>query len=115
MKLLGTPENFSRNLRYSFSRYRVWWTILIVTIFFDIFSTYAFVEKYGIKAEGNLFTKLWMIHFGSTIGNIVGKLLQLVAVMFFAGLHRRLGNFFLLFIIVLNCWAIAINSMSLVF
>ena len=114
MKLLGETVNFQKNIEYSTKRYAVWWAILLVTILFDIFTTYAFTSKYGIKAEGNFFTKLWMLYAGPLYGNLIGKALQLSSVMFFVGLHQRLGNMFLLLIILLNCWAVVINSMSLV-
>ena len=114
MKLLGENIPFRNNLAFSLSRYRVWWAILVVTVAFDIFTTYGFVSKFGIKAEGNSVTKLLMELTGPAFGNVIGKILQIIAVLFFVGLHQRLGNFFLLFIILLNCWAIVINSMSLV-
>jgi hypothetical protein len=114
MKLLGETVEFHRNLKKSFKRYPVWWAILSVTMIFDIFTTWAFVSKYGIQAEGNVATKTWMLHMGPTLGNCIGKILQLASVIFFVGLHQRLGNIFLLLVILLNCWAIVINSMSLV-
>lgn len=114
MILLGETINFKENLQYSIKRYNVWWVILLVTIPFDIFTTYAFTAKYGIKAEGNFFTQLWMLYLDPLYGNLIGKILQLLSVVFFVGLHQRLGNIFLLFIILLNCWAVVINSMSLV-
>jgi hypothetical protein len=43
-------------------------------------------------------------------GNFIGKLLQLIAVVCLVSVSRRLGNFFLLFVILLNCWAIVMNS-----
>ena len=114
MKILGVSIDFRENLKYSTRRYAVWWVILVVTMVFDVFTTYAFVSKFGIKAEGNMVTRLWMQAVDPFIGNIIGKILQLAAVIFFVGLHRRLGNIFLLFTVLLNCWAIVINSMSLV-
>ena len=113
MRLFGVTVNFKENIQYSIKRYRVWWAILLVTILFDIFTTYAFTSKYGIQAEGNLLTKSWMVYLGPFGGNIIGKFLQLLSVVFFVGLHQRLGNIFLLFIILLNCWAVVVNSMSL--
>lgn len=74
---------------------------------------YAFTSKYGIKAEGNFFTKSWMLYLSPFYGNLIGKFLQLLSVVSFVGLHQRLGNIFLLFIILLNCWAVVVNSMSL--
>ena len=113
MRLLGVKVTFKENIQYSIKRYRVWWAILLVTILFDIFTTYAFTSKYGIKAEGNFITKSWMLYLGPFYGNLIGKLLQLLSVVSFVGLHQRLGNIFLLFIILLNCWAVVVNSMSL--
>ena len=113
MRLFGVTVNFKENIQYSIKRYKVWWAILLVTILFDIFTTYAFTTKYGIKAEGNFFTKSWMLYLGAFYGNLIGKLLQLLSVVSFVGLHQRLGNIFLLFIILLNCWAVVVNSMSL--
>ena len=113
MRLFGVTVNFKENIQYSIKRYKVWWTILLVTILFDFFTTYAFTSKYGIKAEGNFFTKSWMLYLGAFYGNLIGKLLQLLSVVSFVGLHQRLGNIFLLFIILLNCWAVVVNSMSL--
>lgn len=114
MKLLGENVDFKGNLKYSTERYTFWWLILLVTILFDIFTTYAFTSKYGLKAEGNLVTKYWMLSVGSFYGNLIGKIFQILSVLIFVSLHRRLGNIFLLFIILLNCWAIVINSMSLI-
>lgn len=114
MKILGENISFSENIQFSFKRYLVWWLILFVTMIFDVFTTSVFISKYGIEAEANLSTKILMLNFGGEFGNIVGKLFQLISVIFFVGLHRKLGNIFLLFIILLNCWAIVINSFSLI-
>ena len=114
MNLFGEKIAFRENLQFSLQRYFVWWLILIVTMIFDIFTTFVFVSKYGIGAEANMTTKLLMLCFGSYFGNIIGKILQLISVVCFTGLHRRLGNIFLLFIILLNCWAIVINSFSFI-
>lgn len=114
MKLLGENIPFREHIEYSLRRYRVWWVILVVTIVFDIFTTHAFISKFGVNAEGNAITQLLMKLAGPDLGNVIGKILQLIAVFFFVGLHQRLGNFFLLFIILLNCWAVVVNSMSLV-
>lgn len=115
MNLLGETIHFRENLHYSLKRYRIWWVILAITIFFDIFTTYAFVTKFGISAEGNVVTRFMMAIAGPDKGNLAGKVFQLVAVVFFVGLHKRSGNFFLLFIVLLNCWAIVVNSLSLPF
>ncbi|MBE0585940.1 MAG: hypothetical protein IH612_19545 [Desulfofustis sp.] len=114
MKILGEHIAFRENLVFSLRRYRVWWLILAVTMSFDVFTTSAFIDKFGVDAEANLATKLLMSAVGGDLGNVIGKALQLLAVIGFVGLHRRLGNLFLLFVILLNCWAVVINSLSLV-
>ena len=114
MKILGENIHFRENIEFSFHRYTVWWAILFVTMAVDIFTTYTFVSKYGIQAEGNFFTRTWMSYVGPHAGNVIGKFLQLLSVIFFVGLHKRLGNIVLLLIILINCWAIVINSWSLV-
>ena len=114
MKIIGVSVDFHENLTSSVQRYAVWWVILVVTMVFDVFTTYGFVSKFGIEAEGNMATKFWMQLMDPFYGNILGKILQLLSVIFFVGLHQRLGNIFLLFIILLNCWAVVINSMALV-
>jgi hypothetical protein len=108
--LLGQRILATDNIKYSLGRYRLWWLILIVTMGFDILTTSAFTTQHGIVAEGNLTTRGLMYLFGPTIGNILGKLLQLTATFGFVCLHRRLGNLFLLIVILLNCWAVVINS-----
>lgn len=113
MKILGEDIAFWENIVFSLRRYLVWWLILAVTMGFDIFTTSAFIAKYGTGAEANMVTKWLMISVGGDLGNIIGKGLQLLAVIGFVGLHRRLGNLFLLFVILLNCWAVVINSLSL--
>jgi hypothetical protein len=113
MKILGEDIAFRENIVFSLRRYLVWWLILAVTMGFDIFTTSAFIAKYGTGAEANMVTKWLMISVGGDLGNIIGKGLQVLAVIGFVGLHRRLGNLFLLFVILLNCWAVVINSLSL--
>jgi len=49
-------------------------------------------------------------HFTTYPGNLMGKLLHLISMACLVGLTRRVGNFFMLFEILLNCWAIVMNS-----
>lgn len=113
MKILGEQIAFRENIAFSLRRYIVWWLILVITMAYDIATTSAFVAKYGSDAEANTITRWLMTAVGGDLGNLAGKGLQLVAVIGFVGLHRRLGNIFLLFVILLNCWAVVINSLSL--
>ena len=112
MKILDEEIKFRDNLVFSVNRYTVWWVVLIVTMIFDYLSTTAFVSKYGTQAEANFTTRLMMENINPHIGNLIGKLFQLISVIFLAGLNKRVGNFFLLFVILLNCWAIVMNSIN---
>lgn len=112
MKILDEDIKIRENIVFSIDRYPVWWIILIITMIFDYFSTTVFVSKYGAEAEANLSTRFMMEHFSPYIGNLLGKVFQLLSVICVVGLNRRVGNFFLLFIILVNCWAIVMNSIS---
>jgi hypothetical protein len=111
MQVLGQEVAFKDNLVFSLRRYLVWWLILMVTMIFDYLSTLYFVEKYGSHLEANHVVRILIERFGANIGTLMGKLLQLMAVVFFVSLHRRLGNLFLLVVILLNCWAVVINTL----
>jgi len=113
MKLLDEDILIKENLLFSLNRYTIWWLILVVTMVYDYLTTTVFVSKYGTVAEANIVTRMMMEHFGSHIGNFLGKIFQLVSVAFFVCIHRRFGNFFLLFVILINCWAIVMNSLSI--
>lgn len=110
MRILGQQIKLRENLLFSLHRYPVWWIILIITMFFDYLSTTVFIAKYGTEAEANLTTRFMMETINPYWGNIIGKLLQLVSVVCLVSVSRRVGNFFLLFVILLNCWAIVMNS-----
>jgi len=112
MRVLGQEVDLKGNLAFSIRRYLVWWLILLVTMIFDYLSTLYFVEKYGSDLEANYVVRILIESFGANIGTLIGKLLQLVAVVFFVSLHRRLGNLFLLIVILLNCWAVVINTLQ---
>lgn len=110
MRLLDQEIKLRENLVYSLNRYPLWWIFLIITIFFDFLSTSVFVAQYGPQAEANFTTRLMMENINPHIGNFIGKALQLVAVICLVSVSRRVGNFFMLFVILLNCWAIVMNS-----
>jgi hypothetical protein len=109
MKVLGEEIAFKDNLWFSLKRYPAWWLILLVTIIFDFFSTIFFVDQSGVSAEANLVVGWLMTNLGVYTGLVIGKLLQLISVVVFVCLNRRLGNLFLLVVILLNSWAVVIN------
>lgn len=110
MKILGSDVPIKENLLFSFNRYLIWWLILLITMAFDFLTTFYFVSKLGADAEANLVVRWLISHIGLSLGALVGKLLQLISVILFVCLHQRLGNIFLLVVILLNCWAIVMNT-----
>lgn len=110
MKVLGEEVDFKGNLMFSLEHYPLWWVILLITITFDYLTTVLFVEQSGVGAEANLVIAWLMANIGVMIGLLIGKLLQLFSAIAFVSLNRRLGNIMLLVIILLNCWAVAINT-----
>ena len=110
MKILDTEINLKENLLFSFKRYRIWWIILLVTMIFDYLTTINFVSKIGVEAEANQVFGWLIKNLGLYFGLLIGKLLQLFSVLMFVCLNQRLGNLFLLITILLNCWAVVINS-----
>ena len=112
MRILGERLHIRDNLRFSFKRYTIWWIILLVTMVFDYLSTTVFVARYGTAYEANLVTRLMMDLFSPNHGNVLGKALQLLAVVCFVGISRKIGNFFIVFVILINCWAVVMNSIS---
>ena len=109
MKILDQEIPLKENLVFSLNRYRAWWIVLLATMVFDFFTTLYFAEKYGIAAEGNSLVS-WLIGiFGLPVGVFIAKLLQLFAVTVFASLHQKLGNVFLLIVVLFNFWAVVVN------
>ena len=110
MNVLGSEINFKENLLFSINKYQVWWLILLVTIIFDYLTTLYFVSMLGPDAEANEVVG-WLIRaLGLHVGVIVGKSMQLISVILFVSLSQRLGNLFLLIVILLNCWAVVMNT-----
>ena len=110
MKVLGSEINFKENFLFSLKEYQVWWLILLVTIIFDYLTTLYFVSELGPDAEANKVVS-WLIRaLGLHVGVFLGKSMQFISVVLFVSLSQRLGNLFLLIIILLNCWAVVMNT-----
>ena len=110
MKILGADINLKENLFFSFKRYSVWWAILIVTIIFDYLTTLYFVSKLGPNAEANKVIAWLINNLGLYFSVLIVKLLQFVSVVLIVSLSKRVGNLFLLIVILLNCWAVVMNT-----
>lgn len=110
MEILGSDIKIRENLLFSLNRYTTWWIIILVTMIFDYLTTLYFIGILGPYAEANQFIGWLMVNVGLFIGLFIGKLVQLFSVVFFVCLSQRLGNIFLLVIILMNCWAVVINT-----
>lgn len=110
MTLLGANINLIENLIFSLNRYRIWWVILLITIIFDYLTTLYFVSKLGPNAEANKVVAWLINNLGLYLGVLIGKLLQLISVLLIVSLSKKVGNLFLLIIILLNCWAVVMNT-----
>jgi len=111
MKVLGESIAFKANLNFSIKRYPVFWLILLVTMALDYLTTVNFVSRDGTQAEANQIVRFLMELAGIEFGVLIAKALQLFAVIVFASLHQRLGNIFLLVVILLNTWAVFVNTL----
>lgn len=109
MRILDQEIPLRENLEFSLNRYRVWWIILLVTMIFDFFSTLYFIEIHGVAVEGNSLVRFLIGNFGLVSGVLIAKILQLFPVTVFASLHQRLGNIFLLIVVLFNFWAVVVN------
>jgi hypothetical protein len=110
MRVLDEHIDFAANLRYSLSRFAIWWILLIVTMAFDLLTTLGFVSVFGIDKEANAVARSLMHGLGVGPGVFLAKVLQLLSVTCLVALNRRMGNVFLLAVTLLNGWAIVINS-----
>ena len=112
MRLLGVEIDQKANLLYSYHRYMVWWIILLATIFFDYITTLYFVDKYSSGNEANKMIRWLIENTGVYIGTFIGKLMQFFGVVFAVSLHKRGGNLYMLVVILLNCFAVVMNSIQ---
>ncbi len=110
MKILGSKVSIKENLLFSLNKYFVLWLILLITIVFDFLTTLNFVSNLGVHAEANIVVAWLMKNFGLGPGVLIGKSLQLIPVLAFVSLSKRMGNIFLLFVVLLNLWAVFINT-----
>ena len=110
MKILDSEVNFKENLFYSLNRFRVLWLILLITMVFDYITSVFFISQLGVRAEANVVMDWLIKNFGLGSGLFIGKSLQLLPPVFFVSLNKRFGSLFLLFVILVNIWAVFINA-----
>ncbi|MBA1145689.1 hypothetical protein H0Z60_01330 [Ectothiorhodospiraceae bacterium WFHF3C12] len=110
MKILDEEIPLRENLDYSLRRYTAWWLLLLATMILDVVSTVGFVSALGLHKEANALARWLMEALGLLPGLTAAKVLQVFAVTAIVSLNRRVGNLFLMAIVLLNAWAVVINS-----
>ncbi len=109
MIVLGSEIPIKANIQQSFRDHRYLWFILLATVFFDFVSTVLFMERDGIRTEGNLVVRNLAFTVGIIPGVAIGKLLQIIAAISFSALSASLARATLLLILLLNVVAVFKN------
>lgn len=109
MIVLGSEIPIKENIQRSLHDYRYLWVILLATVFFDFVSTVLFMERDGIRTEGNSVVRNLALTVGIVPGVAIGKLLQIVAAIGFSALSTSLARATLLLILLLNVIAVIKN------
>jgi len=111
MKILDHDVPLLENLRYSLRTHWFLWALLIFTVILDFATTLNFMWRDGIELEKNPVIRGLATLLGIVPGVVVGKLLQIFAAVVLTSLSKKLNRAVLLLIVLLNIWAIFINSL----
>lgn len=111
MNILDEEVSLRDNLRYSLRNHWLLWILLIITAGFDFMTTLNFMWRDGIEFEKNAVVRNLAEALGIIPGVALGKSLQIVAALGFAALSKKLSRAVLLMIVLLNFWAIIVNSL----
>ena len=111
MKILGEEVSLLENIRYSLRKHWLLWLLLLITASFDLLTTLTFMWRDGIEYEKNFIVKNLALALGILPGVALGKSLQIFAALGFAALSKKLTRAILLLIVLLNFWAIIVNTL----
>ncbi len=111
MKILDHDVPVLENLRYSLRTHWFLWLLVFLTVLLDFATTLNFMWRDGIELEKNLLIRNLATLLGIVPGVAVGKILQIVAAVVLTSLSKNLNRAVLLMIVLLNIWAIFINSL----
>ncbi|MBX2869716.1 MAG: hypothetical protein KTR18_13640 [Acidiferrobacterales bacterium] len=111
MKILGEEISLLDNINYSLRNHWFLWLLLVLTAGFDFLTTLNFMRRDGIEFEKNLVVKNLALMLGIVPGVAVGKSLQIFAALGFSALSKKLTRAILLLIVLLNFWAIIVNTL----
>jgi|GEM_PF-2872144 len=111
MKILDHEVPLIANLLYSLKTHWFLWILVFLTVLLDFATTLNFMWRDGIELEKNPLIKGLATLLGIVPGVMVGKILQIVAAVCLTSLSKKLNRAVLLLIVLLNIWAIIINSL----
>ncbi|OUS23434.1 hypothetical protein A9Q98_15245 [Thalassotalea sp. 42_200_T64] len=110
MTILDQQVCLKYNFFYTLQTHHNYWYILLLTAVLDYVTTLQFMIHGSIAMEANLVVRHLAYEFGIFSGVMVGKSLQIFAVMGFCSLSKELSRPVLSLIILVNCLAIYLNT-----
>ncbi|BAO43534.1 hypothetical protein [Thiolapillus brandeum] len=109
MRILGEEIDPKANIRAAYLAHRVLWGVLLISILLDFFTTLQFMLRDGVQHEGNAVVR-WLVQvLGVVPGILVGKLLQLIAVLGLTALSYRMAPAVVIVVVFSNCLAVLMN------
>jgi len=107
--ILDQQVSLKKNVVSSLRRHWLLWTLFLLTVFLDYFSTLYFMFFDGVDTEANAVIRWLAYQFGVIVGVFLGKSLQLVAAVAFVALSQSLARAVLLLLLLLNLLAVINN------
>jgi len=111
VKILGEEVSLLENIGYSLRTHWFLWLLLLITASFDLLTTLNFMWRDGIEIEKNFVVKNLALTLGILPGVALGKSMQVFAALAFSALSKKLTRAILLLIVLLNFWAIIVNTL----
>ncbi len=109
MRILGEEIDPKANLREAFLAHRVLWGVLLLSVLLDFLTTWQFMLRDGVQYEGNAVVRGLVQALGIVPGILVGKLLQLIAVLGLSALSYRMAPAVVVAVAFSNLWAVLMN------
>ncbi|WP_152593852.1 hypothetical protein [Thalassotalea sp. ND16A] len=112
MIILDQQVYLKYNFFYALQTHHSYWYLLLLSAVIDYVTTLQFMIHGSIAMEANMVVRFLAYEVGIFSGVMVGKSLQIFAVMAFCSLSKELSRPVLLLMILINCIAIYLNTSS---
>ena len=109
MMIFGQSIPKKQSMRNSFLKHGLLWSLLLLTVFLDYFSTVYFMVFDGVDTEANVVIRWLASEIGVMTGVLIGKGLQIIAALGFVSLSQKLARAVLLLLVLLNALAVLNN------